>query len=145
MDGMPDDLHSQTGIRDEEEAHALLRELEAQTSEQARAKRSHQRLAIKAKVVLQPGNSGELLKLKLQGVTGDISDTGCGAMFPIPLGVGDVYRLTFDRACVDLPLIFARCMHCQLVEEDAYSVGIMFFKTVHVAEAIVGEKADLLI
>ena len=81
----------------EENNFELLQDLEKQTSDEIRKQRSHERVSIKAKVILQSGNSSELLSYKLQGVTGDVSEGGCRAMFPIPIKVGDVYRLRFQR------------------------------------------------
>ena len=78
-------------------------------------------------MILQPANSSEVLKLKIQGSLGDISTGGCRLLTPVPLGVGDVYRLTFDVAELDLPLCFARCLRCRLLREDAFEVGFSFF------------------
>ena len=142
---MADHLFGEASIADEDMAHEVLRELEGQSSAEQEKHRAHDRIAIKTKVTLQPGNSSELLNLKLQGVTGEISDGGCRAMFPLPLGVGDVYRLRFDPAKLDLPLVFARCLRCRMIDEDAYDVGLRFFNEIHVAEAIRDQTADLLI
>jgi len=142
---MADNVFGHASIADEDTAHEVLRELESQCSAKYEKHRSHQRVTLKMKVILQPGNSSELMSLKLQGVTGEISDGGCRAMFPLPLGVGDVYRLRFDPEQMDLPVTFARCLRCRLVDEDAYDVGFRFFKEINTAEAIRHQTQELLI
>ena len=95
--------------------------------------------------MLQSGNSSELLNYKVQGVTGDISAGGCQAMFPIPIKVGDVYRLTFDAEQLDLPLIFARCLRCRLLQEDAYKASFAFFTTIKLPETVTDQASSDLI
>jgi c-di-GMP-binding flagellar brake protein YcgR len=111
----------------EDQAFDVLQELERNTPEEIRRQRSHFRIAIKAGVTLQPGNASQLLDLKVKGVTGDISEGGMGALFPIPVRVGDIYRLQVDQDKVNLPLMFARCVRCRLVREGAYEGGFQFF------------------
>ncbi len=132
-------------MADEDAAREGLRELESQCSANYEKDRAHQRVTLKMKVILQPGNSSELLNLKLQGVTGEISDGGCRAMLPLPLGVGDVYRLRFDPGQMDLPLWFVRCLRCRMVDEDAYDAGFKFFREINVAEALRHQRQELLI
>ena len=109
--------------------------------------RAHERICIKVKVILQSGNSSELLSYKVQGVTGDVSEGGCRAMFPIPIQVGDIYRLQFDREQLDVPLVFARCMRCTLVREDAYEAGFAFFSKIKipVKEAVESQSGGELL
>ncbi len=122
--GQPQDL------LDGNEAFELLQELEQNTPEEIRARRKHFRIEIKAAVTLQPGNASDMLKLRMQGVTGDLSEGGCRALFPLPVRVGDIYRLEFDPAQLPLPLTFARCVRCLLLREGAYEAGFMFFSPV---------------
>ena len=104
-----------------------LAELERNTASEIRRQRSHERHEIKAKVVVRSGNTSELAKLAIQGMTGDISQQGCRILLPRPLHVGDIYRLAFDDSIFNLPLVFARCIRCRLIREDAYEVGCNFF------------------
>jgi hypothetical protein len=123
------------------EAFGLLRDLERNTPAEIRRQRAHFRLAIKAAVILQPGNAGELTKLKVQGVTGDVSEGGCSGLFPVPIRVGDVFRLQFDRKLLDLPLTFARCVRCRLVREDAFEAGFAFFSPISLPDEVT-DKAE---
>ena len=118
-----------------DDAFNLLQDLEKNTPDEIRSQRSSFRLAIKSGVTLQPGNTSEFLSLKVKGVTGDISQGGTSILFPIAPRVGDIYRLTFDRSMLDLPLTFARCVRCRLVREDAFEVGFSFFCPITLSES----------
>lgn len=115
-------------------AFELLGELERNTSEEIRRRRSHFRVEVKARITIQPGNASDLAKLKTQGTTGDLSEGGCRALFPLPVRVGDVYRLSFDERRIDLPITFARCLRCRLLREDAFEVGFAFFVPIPLPE-----------
>jgi len=128
----------------EEQAHELLKELEQNTPAQIRRQRAHFRLAVKASVVLHPGSASDVTGVKIKGATGDVSEGGCSGLFPVPVRVGDVYRLVFDRAALDLPLTFARCVRCRLVHEDAYEAGFAFFRPVTLPEETKAEASDLI-
>lgn len=133
---MFDDLGKSSGEErlDSNEAFDLLQDLGRNTPDEIRRQRSHFRIAIKTSVTLQPGNASEMLKLKVQGTTGDISEGGLSCLFPIPIHVGDVYRLSFDRNIIDLPMTFARCIRCREVREDAFEAGFRFFTTIRLPD-----------
>ncbi len=122
---------------------AHLDELEANKSEAIRRLCSDERFSLKASIIVQPGNAGDLRSMKIQGVTGDISRGGCLVLAPTPLQVGDIYRLTFDRALLDLPLTFARCMRCRLIREDAFESGFAFFAPIELPATFGGSDSDL--
>lgn len=126
----------------EDEAFSMLQELAANTPESLRQQRAHFRLAVKAPVVLQAANASDLRKFKVKGVTGDVSQGGCSAVFPLPVRVGDVFRLHFDRQQLDLPLIFARCVRCRLLREDAFEAGFSFFTPVCFPENVEAQRAE---
>ena len=52
------------------------------------------------------------------------------AFFPIPISVGDVYRLRFDKKVLDLPIVYARCLRCIYLREDAFEVAFQFFTSI---------------
>jgi hypothetical protein len=133
-------------LNNEHEDFEILKDIEQQTDENIRKLRSHDRLTVKAKLILQSANSSELLSYKVQGIMGDVSKGGCRAMLPIPINVGDVYRLRFDRQGFDISLIFARCLRCRLVREDAYEAGFTFFTPIDLAAFSISQAtADSLI
>ncbi|CAG0975138.1 hypothetical protein PHYC_01463 [Phycisphaerales bacterium] len=111
----------------DKDAFDLMRDIERQTPDEIRRKRSSHRIAVKARIVVQPGNSSDLGKLKLEGVLGDISANGCRIMTALPLRVGDIYRIDFRDALADLPMTFVRCVRCHLVREGAYESGFQTF------------------
>lgn len=114
-------------LLDNEMAFEMLQELERNTPDEIRRQRTHFRITIKSKVTLLPGSASDQLKFKLQGVTGDVSEGGCKVLFPLPIRVGDVYRLEFDRHALDLPTTFVLCRRCIMLRDDAYEAGFSFF------------------
>lgn len=119
-----------------QEGFDLLQELERSTPAEIRRQREDFRLTVKCRVELLPGNASEALKFHVQGVTGDISEGGCKALFSVPIRVGDVYRLEFDPKTLDLPIAFARCVRCLLLRDDAYEAGFKFFAPVTLPERV---------
>jgi len=142
---MFDDPPASGSALDSDDAFAVLQDLERNTPDEIRRQRASFRLAIKAGLVLQSANASELMSYKLRGVTGDVSEGGCSALFPIPLRVGDVYRLQFDRGTLDLPLTFARCLRCRLVREDAFEAGFAFFSPIALPETAMAEHESGLL
>jgi len=114
----------------------LLAELQQNTSDAVLRTRAHERIRVRASVVVQPGNASDQQRFKAQGVTGDISSGGCQILSPLPMVPGDFYRLSFDRQVVDLGLTFARCLRCKLIREDAFEVGFAFFTALDLTTAI---------
>lgn len=142
---MFDDPNSSTELFEGDEAFDMLEELASNTPEEVRRQRAHFRLAVKASVTLQPGNASALRKLKVKGLTVDISEGGCSAVFPVPIRVGDVFRLQFDAATLELPLTFARCVRCRLIREDAFEAGFSFFTPICLPDSVAaGEESRLI-
>ncbi len=112
-----------------EEALDAMAEIEQNTPQQIKTKRSHARIAVRAKVTAQPANSSQRNSFQTHGVLGDISRGGCLILFSDPLAVGDVYRLSFDRSVLDIEPLFARCLRCRLVRENAFEAGFSFFQS----------------
>ncbi|UCD30161.1 MAG: PilZ domain-containing protein [Planctomycetota bacterium] len=133
---MFNDIDDENGPINQDEAFDILEELEQNTSAELRRKRAHVRIAVKVGLTLQPGNSSEQHDFKVRGVTGDISDGGLRALLPIPINVGDIYRIQLDKTSIDMPLIFARCVRCQLIREDAYESGFKLFSPISLPENI---------
>ena len=108
----------------------LLAEIEAQNVEKVAQKRLHERVALRCRVILRPGNASQVRDLKIQGMTGDLSEGGCRALFPIPVMVGDIFRLEFDLEWLETPMVLARCLRCRLVKEDVFETGFQFFNPI---------------
>jgi len=138
------DGYSSANSVNEAEAFEMLRELEQNKTDEIRRQRVHFRLQAKIGVTLQPGNASDLLKFKMKGATGDISEGGCCVLFPMPVRVGDVYRIEFDRKQLDLPLMFVRCLRCRMLREDAYEAGFRFFTSISLPETAMAAKNSLV-
>jgi hypothetical protein len=123
----------------------LVQELAQQTTSQMARVRKHERIEVKAAVVAHSGNSSQLADFEVHGTTIDVSRGGCMALFEAPLQVGDVYRLDFDKAVLDVPILFVRALRCRLVREDAFEVGFKFFSQIELPGAPAqGKGSDLL-
>jgi c-di-GMP-binding flagellar brake protein YcgR len=126
-----------------QEALEAMAEIQRNTSSQVKIMRSYDRIAVRAKVTAQPANSTQRNSFRTQGIVGDISRGGCMILFPDPLSVGDVYRLAFDRETLDLEPLFARCLRCRLVREDAFEAGFSFFRPVDLSNLEHADPAGL--
>jgi len=136
---MFEDLEPACSDLNESQAHSLLQELERNRTEEIRRQRTHFRIAIKASVILQPGNASDRLAMKMKGVTGDLSQGGFGALFPLPPRVGDVYRAEFERSVLNLPTVYIRCLRCRLVRDDAFEAGFSFFAPIALPEELAAD------
>lgn len=119
-------------------AHDLLKELEQQTPEAIRRLRSSERHEVQSAVKVRSANASAIGEPVIEGLTGDVSPGGCRIMSSIPLRVGDVYKLEIERGELDLPILFARCLRCRLVREDAFESGFAFFNAIKLDEVRVG-------
>ena len=133
---MLDELFDPSQRRQQDDA-SLIQELERNTPEEIRRQRAHFRVTVRARVIVQPGNASQVHNQKLQCSVGDLSEGGCRMVAPLPLAVGDIYRLTFNPQELPLAMTFARCMRCQLLREDAYDVGFRFFSAISLPETLV--------
>ncbi len=68
-----------------EEALDAMAEIEQNTPQQIKTKRSHARIAVRAKVTAQPANSSQRNSFQTHGVLGDISRGGCRTEWPARL------------------------------------------------------------
>jgi hypothetical protein len=137
MNRVPEDYIS---LPNEDDDFETLQKIEKLASEDARQQRAHERIAYKSKVILQPGNSSDFLGFKVQGIIGNISNQGCQAMFPIPLEVGDMYRMRFEKESLDVPLMFVRCLRCRLVSENEFETGFSFFGPITLPQDLISNK-----
>ena len=122
----------------------LLKDLERQSREEIKRLRAHERLDLRVPVVLQPASSSLIGTLRIVAETGDLSQGGCRVISPRPVAVGDVYRLEFERGRIELPTVFARCLRCRLLREDAFEAGFAFFTPIALEEATRPPSEDLL-
>ncbi|MBK7641963.1 MAG: PilZ domain-containing protein [Planctomycetes bacterium] len=134
---------TQDGLRQDLDPE-LLGSLERQKSDEIAKARTHTRVEAKFKVVVRPGNASEALRFKLQGLTADLSRGGCRLILPMPVAVGDVFRIEFEAGEQRIPLTFARCLRCRLVREDAFEAGFSFFAPIELPARLSQGPSDLL-
>ncbi len=127
----------------EQEAVEAIAEMEQNTPQQVKKMRSHARIAVQAKVIAQPASTSHRNRFRTQGVLGDISRGGCLILFSDPLLVGDIYRLSFDRTALNFEPMFARCLRCRLVKEDAFEAGFSFFHPIDLSALEQGDGDGL--
>ncbi len=119
-----------------ESSQALLRELEKNTSSNIQKMRAHERIAVRAKVVLRPGSLSQRDAWSLEGVTGDISRGGAKVLMPRPVFVGDVFQVAFDPEVLAVPPQLCLSQWCRTVRGDAFECGLSFFSPIDLAAAL---------
>lgn len=122
----------------------LMMDLERQKMDEIRKMRSHERVEVQVDIEVRPGNASDYAIAPVRATTNDVSAGGCSMISPVPLGVGDVYQLRFDRAKLDVPVVFARALRCRLLRENAFEVGLAFFTEISLAQAAEPAKKNLL-
>jgi len=115
---------------------ASISELEHNVADEIRRHRSCERFETKCPVIVRPGNSTDRAVLVVEAVSGDVSASGCLLLSASPLAVGDVYWLTFDKNILPIGPLFARCVRCRLLNEDAFEAGLQFFTQVTLPDSL---------
>lgn len=135
-----EDLEQATGATSLE---ALLN-LQRQDAESRQSRsRSNQRFGVSCKVSVEPGNSSDRTGKPIAAVCNDLSVGGCCVLAPRPHHVGDIYWLKFDTT-LHLPAVFARCVRCRLLREDAFESGFQFFNEIVLKSPETPEEEDLV-
>ncbi len=122
----------------------LLKDLERQSIEEIQKLRAHERRDTRVDITVRPGNASEHAAAPIKATTNDVSAGGCAMVSPVPVGVGDIFRLEFDRSKLDVPLVFARCVRCRLLRETVYEVAMAFFTPISLSDSKQDTKQDLL-
>lgn len=105
-------------------------ELERCTDRAILAQRSSERVEVRAKLTVRPGNPSQRHQYCVEAVTADISNGGCMILASRAVLPGDIYYLTFFEQLAGVGPLLARCMRCRMVQEDAFEVGIRFLQDV---------------
>ncbi len=117
------------------DALAALGDLEANNSQAILKQRSSERMVIRTRVRLQPGNSSQRHTDAIDGLTGDISNGGTLVLLPRPVLAGDTFWVTFSNEHVSIGSLLARCTRCRMVREDTFEIGLRFFHDIDLASA----------
>lgn len=124
---------------------ALIDELAKSSNDAIKQLRNHTRLSVRAKVYVEAASLSQRNGVRLQGVTGDISAGGTQILLARPLGIGDLYQISFDRTELDIPPVFAICLRGRMVRPDAYEAGLRFLEPVTLPNASSQKNDDGLI
>lgn len=130
FDDFSDELVGLSGALD------ALKDLEKNTSAAILAQRSSERIDVNVSIVVRPGNASQRGAGGIQGMTGDLSNGGGLILLPRPIVPGDIYWIEFDQSEIKLSALFARCMRCRMVKEDAFEAGLRFLQDVDLASAL---------
>jgi len=122
----------------------LMMDLERQKMDEIRKMRSHERVEVQVDIEVRPGNASDHAIAPIRATTNDVSAGGCAMISPVPLGVGDIYQLRFDRQKLDVPVVFARALRCRLLRENAFEIGLAFFTEISLGSATTPAKKNLL-
>lgn len=118
------------------DAIEALQALEQNTRAAIMHERGNDRLDIEISIVVAPANASERSKTTWQGVTGNVSPTGCLIVTSAPLIPGDIYFITFDSDKVKIPNAIGRCIRSRFIKEGAFEAGIRFFQEIDLSEAV---------
>jgi len=104
----------------------VLQSFDQQQIQEALKSRAHERFETALRVCVRPANTSERSRLELHGTAADLARGGCRLILPLPTMVGDVFRIEFESSAARIPVVFARCLRCRLVSEDAFEAGFSF-------------------
>ncbi len=90
-------------------------ELEKCTDRALLAQRTSERLEIKAKVLVRPGNLSTRHQYVIEAVTADISSGGCMLLASRAVLPGDIYHMTFEEGLKSINPLLVRCMRCRMI------------------------------
>jgi len=117
-------------IRQATPTQSLETLLQLQRQDAAREhNRSSKRVGIQCRIELKPGNSRDRTCPPIVGACSDLSTGGCRLITEMPPSVGDIYWVSFEKG-MDIPSVFARCVRCRLLREDAFECGFQFFSDI---------------
>lgn len=117
-------------LKSDVQADALIDELAKSSNDAVKSMRGHTRRSLRVKVFVEPASLSARTGVRFQGVTGDISSGGTQILLARPLAIGDLYQVSFDRAELDVPPVFAQCLRGRMVRPDAYEAGLRFLEQI---------------
>ena len=121
-------------LTNDTQANTLIEELAKSSSDAVKQLREHSRRSFRVKVFVEPASLSARDGQRFQGVTGDISSGGSQILLARPLGIGDLYQISFDRKELDVPPTYALCLRGRMVRPDAYEVGFRFLEQITLPE-----------
>lgn len=101
-------------------------------------------------VVLRPSSSSQRWTEEIGGLCKNLSHTGCGVIGKLAPRVGDLYRFELDdQPQHPLHGAHARCVRCQMLDEDTFESGFCFLSVLEITKSdsvsVSGVAAETLI
>lgn len=118
------------------DALEAIADLEHNTNDAILAQRASERIEIRTKVQVRPGNASERHAFAVETVTADISNGGCMVLSSRPLLPGDVFWLSFNPDEINIGSLFARALRCRLVREEIFEVGFRFMNDIDLTDIL---------
>lgn len=121
--------HNTGNVSPEADLLQALGDLESQTATDS-SRRGNNRISLNCAARLLPGNvSDRSVKPNVDGTCRDISTGGCRVVLKSSLIVGDLYLMQLATSAGIDP-VFARCVRCHMIREDAFECGLEFLNPV---------------
>jgi hypothetical protein len=112
----------------------LLQKIENLALEQVCKLRMHERVEARVPVRLDAANRDDSVP-SVKGVTQDLSPGGCRAIMRAAPHVGDIFRLEIELEKDAGQTLYARCLRCALLRDDAFDVAFQFLSELALPEA----------
>ena len=103
-----------------------LGDLQQNTDQAILAQRSSERVNLRTRVRVRPGNASQRFDVELTGVTADVSGGGSQVLLKRPVLAGDYFFLSFLDHADTIGEILCRCIRCRMVQEEVFEVGLQF-------------------
>ena len=110
----------------ETQTYELLEELELNRPENVQGARENAALKIRCKVAVEPANVCDRANARIEAAGRDLQRQGVTCVCDVPLMVGSLFRVTFERAVVDLPPVLATCDRCTMLNDSAFESHFRF-------------------
>jgi len=122
---LPSDFDSDQNT---EELLQAITELQQNVKENIQ--RTGTRLTADCGVAVLPGSVSQRGEEPSVGICHDVSTNGCRVVLDVPLLVGDVFLIQFDKRTLQVDPAFSRCVRCVMLREDKFECGFSFFSPV---------------
>ena len=109
---------------------SFLEELEMNSEVEIRGIRENASVRVKAAVTVRPANLAERDTRAIDGVTGDLQRSGVTCMLTLPVLVGDLFHLSFDRESLDMAPSIVVCDRSAMLGDDAFETHFRFLQDV---------------
>ncbi|MCA8949638.1 MAG: hypothetical protein KDE27_09060 [Planctomycetes bacterium] len=114
----------------DEQVDDLLDDLEIRCAADVTAARDMATVRRRVRVEVRPGNASERVGPPNSGDTTELRSQVVTAVTPLPVMVGDVCHVTFDRDQLDLAPELAICDRCTMLGDSQFEVRLKFVREI---------------